>query len=165
MSTQTETANGLTVSFPSDREIVLTRSFDAPRELVWEAVSKPEHVKKWWGRRGSTMVECDMDFRPGGAWRFVVREQDGNDYPFKGVYREILPPERAVQTFIFDVEPFSNTESLETMALTEEDGRTTLTATILYDSRETRDAVAATGMAEGAGETYDRLAEYLTTIS
>lgn len=97
------TSGEMTLTMPSDPEIVLTRVFDPPRELVFETHSKPEHVAQWWGPRGTTLPVCEMDFRPGGAWRFVVRGPDGEDSPFKGVYREIVPPERLAQTFIYDV--------------------------------------------------------------
>src|SRR5512145_922942 len=88
--------NTTTLTMPSDREILITRVFDAPRRLVFEAISKPEHVARWWGPRCMTMLSCEMDFRPGGAWRFVSRGPDGNEYGFRGVYREIEPPERIV---------------------------------------------------------------------
>jgi uncharacterized protein YndB with AHSA1/START domain len=154
----------LTVTLPSDREIVLTRVFDAPRRLVFEAVSRPEHVVRWWGPRGSSLTVCEMDVRPGGAWRFVLRGPDGQDHPFKGVYREIAPPERVVSTFIYDVEFIRDFESLETMTLAEQDGKTTLTVVVLHQTKEARDGHLQSGMEGGAGETYDRLAELLATM-
>ena len=164
MAEPTSTASTLTVTMPSDREIVMTRVFDALRRLVFEAHSKPEHVAQWWGPRGTTLSVCEMDFRPGGAWRYVVRESNGKESPFKGVYREIVPPERIVWTFIYDVEPHSVHETIETMIFTEQDGKTTITTTSPYPSREVRDGVAASGMEEGARETYDRLAEHLESM-
>lgn len=160
----TETAPGLNVSILSDRELLMTRQLDAPRELVWEAMTTPEHVKHWWGPSGYTMSSCEIDLRPGGSWRFVQLSPDGREFPFKGVYREITRPERVVQTFIFDVEPFNVHESVETMTLTERDGGTLVSVHVLYESIEVRDGVIASGMEKGAAETYDRLAEYLTTI-
>ncbi len=157
--------SAMTLTMPSDREIVLTRVFDAPRRLVFEAHSKAEHLRRWWGPRGYTLTTCEIDFRAGGAWRFVSRDPEGNEYPFKGEFREITPPERIVWTFIFDVEPFSSHESIETLVLTDENGRTTLTATAVYASPEARDAILQSGMGTGAAETYDRLAEHLATMS
>lgn len=156
--------NVLTVTLPSDREILLTRTFDAPRRLVYEACSKPEHVARWWGPLGSTMIVCEMDFRPGGAWRFVLRMPDGSECPFKGVYREITPPERTVSTFIFDVDFIRDFETVETATFEEHDGKTTLRVTVLHKSKESRDRQIGAGMEAGASQSYDRLAELLATI-
>src|ERR1051326_2726978 len=92
----------MTVTLPSDREIRLTRDFDAPRKLVFEACTKPEHLKHWWGPKDYDVVLCESDLRPGGAWRTVQRAPDGNEYAFRGEYREIVPPERIVMTFEFE---------------------------------------------------------------
>jgi uncharacterized protein YndB with AHSA1/START domain len=146
------------VTTPSDREIRLTRLFDAPRHLVFEAMSKPEHIKRWWGRLGDgySVPVCEVDLRPGGAWRFVNRHPNG-EAAFHGVYREITPPERVVFTEIF--EQFPDSESVVTAVFTEENGKTRLTATVLYPSLEVRDAVINSGMATGAAISYDRLEE------
>jgi len=149
----------LTVTTPSEREIVMTRTFDAPRELVFEAHSKAEHMREWWGPRGFTMPVCEMDFRPGGAYRFVQRGPDGEEYAFRGELREIVRPERIVWTFEFEGMP--GNVSVDTMTLEEEDGRTTITATSVFDSVEQRDGMLESGMETGAAETYDRLAELL----
>jgi uncharacterized protein YndB with AHSA1/START domain len=149
----------LTVTTPSDREIVMTRVFDAPRELVFEALSKPEHMREWWGPRGFTMPVCEMDFRPGGAYRFVQRGPDGAEYAFRGEFREIVPPERISWTFEFEGMP--GQVSVDTMTLTEEDGKTTITSMSLFDSVEQRDGMLQSGMETGAAESYDRLAELL----
>jgi uncharacterized protein YndB with AHSA1/START domain len=145
------------VTTPSDREIRLTRLFDAPRQLVFDALTKPEHVKRWWGVLDDkhSVAACEIDLRPGGAWRFVGRGPEG-DYPaFYGVYREILPPERLVYTEIF--EPYPDGGSLVVTDLTEEDGKTRMTVTATYESLEVRDMVLKTGMETGAGISYDRL--------
>jgi uncharacterized protein YndB with AHSA1/START domain len=157
------TGNVMTLTLPSDREIELTRVFDAPRELVFEACTKPEHVARWWGPRDSTLVVCEMDFRPGGGWRFVSRGPDGSEFGFRGEYREITPPERVVQTFEFDGAP--GHISVETMTLDERAGQTTLTARSVFSSVEDRDAMLGSGMEKGAAETYDRLAELLPTLA
>jgi len=104
----------------------MTRTFDAPRGLVWEALSKPEHMREWWGPRGFTMPVCEIDLRVGGAYRFVPKGPDGAEYGFRGEYREIVPPERIGWTFEFEGMPGSI--SVDTMTLTEEDGKTTITS-------------------------------------
>ena len=162
-SSTTRQIGAMALTVKSDREIELKRVFDAPRRLVWEALSKPEHVQHWWGRRIDTMASCQMDFRPGGSWRFVTRDTDGNELAFRGEYRVIVPGERVVQTFEFEGMP--GHVSVETMTLEERDGKTTITATSSFDSVEERDAMLATGMEYGAAETYDRLAEYLLTLT
>ena len=148
---------------PSDREIVLTRLFDAPRRLVFEAMTKPEHVKRWWGildERYSVPV-CEIDFRPGGKWRFVGKGPQG-EYSFHGEYREIVVPERVVFTEIYD--PFPDAESVVTSVLTEEGGKTRLTATCVYPSLEVRDMVLKSGMTRGAGLSYDRLEDLVAEL-
>jgi uncharacterized protein YndB with AHSA1/START domain len=160
----TATAPKLKVTLPSDREILLTRTFDAPRRLVFEAMSRPEHVVRWWGFRGTTLTIVEMDLRPGGSWRFVLSGPDGQEHPFKGVYREIVPPERVVQTFIYDVEGIRDHEAVETMTLTEHDGKTTLTVNVLHKTKEARDGHLQSGMEAGSGQSYDRLEELLSTM-
>ena len=148
---------------PSDREIVLTRLFDAPRALVFEAMTKPEHVRRWWGALDErySMPVCEIDLRPGGSWRYVGRSPKG-EYTFYGVYREIAPPERLVFTEIFA--PFPDVESVVTSVFTEEGGKTRLTVSALYPTKDVRDSVLATGMAKGAGISYDRLEELLAEL-
>jgi uncharacterized protein YndB with AHSA1/START domain len=148
----------LQVTTPSDREIVLKRVFDAPRRLVWDAFTRPELLKRWFGPRGWSLVVCEVDLRVGGGFRFVLRGPDGTDMGMRGVYREIVPPERSVHSESFDDYPG---ESLVTSLWLEVSGKTTLTATILYPSREVRDAVIKSGMEHGAAESYDKLAELL----
>jgi uncharacterized protein YndB with AHSA1/START domain len=156
----------LTISTPSDREIVMTRAFDAPRDLVFEAWTNPEHVRHWWGRRSSTMIHCEADVRPGGSWRYVTREENGMEVPFTGVYQEVTPPERLVHTEVFDVEPFNSGDpALVTVTFDENAGRTTVTVTGLYPTKEVRDIVLGSGMEDGAAESYDRLAERLATLA
>jgi len=159
----TNSGNRLIVSTPSDREIVLQRDFDAPRDLVFQAFSKPEHVNQWWGQKGSTLPVCELDFRPGGKWRFVERDASGAEWGFRGEVREITPPERIVQTFEFEGMP--GHISVETMVLEEMDGKTRLTVTSVFDSKEDRDGMLQSGMETGAGETYDRLEAYLKSLA
>lgn len=151
----------MTLTLKSDLEIELTRVFNAPRSLVFEAHSKPEHVRHWWGRQGTTMTTCDIDFRPGGAWRYVLRKPNGKEYAFRGEYREIVPPEWLAWTFEVEGMPGAG---VETFAFAERDGKTTLTTTSRFDSVEARDAVIQSGMETGAAELFDRLEEYLRTM-
>ena len=146
---------------PSDREIVLTRVFDAPRDLVFEAHTSCEHMKHWWGPRKYEIAECDIDFRPGGPWR-VVHRAEGEQYVFSGEFREIVRPERIVWTFEWDGAPGHG--SVDTLTLEEHDGKTTLTATSVFNTVEDRDGMLKSGMEEGAAETYDRLDEYLEQL-
>ena len=151
------------VTTPSDHEIRLTRLFDAPPRLVFEAMTKPEHVKQWWGRLGEgySVPVCEIDLRVGGRWRFVNRHPHG-EAAFHGEYREIAPPNRVVFTEIF--EDFPDSVSVVTSELTEEDGKTRLTATVRYPSLEVRDMVIKSGMAKGAGISYDRLEDLLAEL-
>src|ERR1700730_803239 len=151
------------VTTPSDQEIRMTRLFDAPRHLVFEAMTKPEHVKRWWGRLGEgySVPVCEIDLRPGGAWRFVNRHPKG-EVAFSGEYREITPPSRLVFTEIF--EQFPDSVSVVTAEFTEEGGNTRLTVTVRYPTPEVRDAVLASGMARGAGISYDRLDELVAQL-
>ena len=146
------------VTTPSDTEIRMTRLFDAPRRLVFEAMSKPEHIKRWWGclDDGYSVPVCEVDLRVGGRWRFVNRHPKG-DAAFHGEYRELAPPERIVFTEIY--EAFPDTESVVTCVLTEESGKTRMTVDCLYPSLEVRDMVLKTGMEKGAALSYDRLEE------
>jgi len=149
----------------SDRDIQLTRLFDAPRSLVFEAMSKPEHITQWWGRLGDgySVPVCEVDLRPGGKWRFVNRTPKGELATFYGVYREIAPPERMVFTEIF--EPFPDAESVVTVVLTDENGKTRLTLTARYPSLDVRNMVLKTGMEKGAAISYDRLEEVAARLA
>jgi uncharacterized protein YndB with AHSA1/START domain len=144
----------LQVATPTDREIVLTRVFDAPRRLVFDAFTKPELLKRWFGPHGWSLVVCEVDLRVGGTFRFVLRGPDGREMGMRGVYREIVAPERSVHMESFDDYPG---ESQVTTILAEDGGRTTLTATVLYSSQEIRDMVIRSGMEHGAAESYDKL--------
>jgi uncharacterized protein YndB with AHSA1/START domain len=150
----------LKVTTPSDREIVMTRVFDASRRLVWDAFTRPELLKRWFGPRGWSLVVCEVDLKVGGGFRFVLRGPDGKDMGMRGVYREIAPPERSVHMESFDDYPG---ESQVTGVFVEHGGKTTLTATVLYPSKEVRDLVIQSGMEHGAAESYDKLAELLAT--
>jgi uncharacterized protein YndB with AHSA1/START domain len=158
----TNTANTVgatTFTTPSDREIVMTRVVDAPRGLVFDAWTKPEHLPHWMlGPSGWTMPVCEIDLRPGGAWHFVWRKSDGTEMGMRGVYREVTPPDRLISTELWG-EPWP--ETLNTLVLTEKDGKTTITQSVLYPSKEARDAALKTGMKDGVSASFDRLAAYL----
>ncbi len=157
--------NALKVTTPSDREIVLRRTFDAPRHLVFASMTRPEHVRQWYGRGSMTLTVCEIDLRVGGAYRFTMRTPDGVHHTLQGTYREITPPDRIVFTEGYVTEGFKSEEALVTSVFTEIDGKTTLTATVLHASRENRDRHLNAGMEAGAGETYDRLAAHLATMA
>jgi uncharacterized protein YndB with AHSA1/START domain len=152
----------LQVSLPTDREIVLTRVFEAPRRLVFDAMTKPELLKRWFGPRGWSLTVCEVDLKVGGAWRFVLSGPNDREMSMHGVYCEIRPPERSVHTEIID--PFL-AESVVTTVLEEGNGRTTLIGRVLYPSQEIRDMVAKSGMEHGAAECYDKLAEFLPVLA
>jgi uncharacterized protein YndB with AHSA1/START domain len=148
-----------------DREIVVTRVFAAPRRLVFDAYTRPELVKKWLlGPDGWSMPVCEIDLRVGGKYRYVWRnDSDGREMGMGGVYREVVPQDRIVATEKFD-EAWYPGEAVDTIVLVEQDGKTTLTQTILYNSRETRDAVLKSPMERGMAASYDRLEGLLPSL-
>jgi uncharacterized protein YndB with AHSA1/START domain len=158
-------SGGLKIVPRGEREIVMTRVFDAPRQLVFEAFTKPALVKRWLlGPEGWSLPVCEMDLRPGGAYRWVWRrDDDGSEMGMGGVYREVVPPERIVSTERFDQSWYPG-EALITVQLVEQAGRTTLTQTLLYESREARDLVLKSPMEDGVAASYDRLASVLATM-
>ena len=152
----------LKVTTLGERDILLTRDFDAPRALVFKALTDPTLIPKWWGRRGHTTAVDRMDVRPGGAWRFVERAPDGDEFPFRGVYREIAAPGRLVYTFEF--EPMPGYVSLEMIMLEEHAGRTTMTNTVAFHTTGDRDGMIDSGMESGASESMDKLADLLASM-
>jgi uncharacterized protein YndB with AHSA1/START domain len=152
-------SNTLKVTTPTDREILMTRVFDAPRELVWDAHTRPELVKQWMlGPPGWSMPVCEIDLRVGGRLRYVWRNNDGREMGLNGVYREITPTDRLVHTELFD-EDWTGGETVVTTLFTENSGKTTLAMTVRYASREVRDNVLKSGMETGVAESFDRLDE------
>ena len=158
-------AGTLKLTTPTDREITMTRVFDAPRRLVFDAFTKPELVKQWLlGPPGWTMPVCEIDLRVGGAYRYVWRrDSDGSKMGMGGVYREIVSPERLVATEKFDQAWYPG-EAVISTVFVEQGGKTTITQTVLYQSREARDAVLKSGMEKGVAASYDRLAELLVSL-
>jgi len=164
MIASTANKNSFDVSQPSACEVRLTRLFDAPPALVYDVMTKPEHVRRWWGQLGEgySVPVCEIDLRVGGKWRFVNRHPKG-EVTFYGEYRELNAPGRCVFTEIFA--DFPDVVSVVTSVLTEENGKTRLTATVQYPSQEIRDMVVSTGMEKGAALSYDRLEDLLAELS
>ena len=164
MSGTTKKVGALEISTPTDRDIVMTRTFDAPRAMVWDALTRPELVKRWLGAmRGWTMTVCDIDLRVGGRYRYVWRHEKGNEMGMGGEYREVAKPERIVNTEKFD-EAWYEGEAVGTIVLTENAGRTTLSETVRYQSKAVRDGVIAGPMAEGVAKSFDKLEELLAAM-
>lgn len=147
----------------SDREIVITRLLDAPRELVFKAWTDPVHIGQWWGPRGFTTTTHAMDVRPGGIWRFIMHGPDGVDYPNTIVYTEIVEPERLV--YVHGSEE-NHPDSFDVIVTFDDhDGRTMLTMRLTFPTAAERDHVVAEyGAIEGGNQTVDRLAEYLAAM-
>jgi uncharacterized protein YndB with AHSA1/START domain len=148
-----------------DREIVVTRIFDAPRQLVFDAYTKPKLIQRWLlGPDGWSMPVCEIDLKVGGKYRYVWKsDSDGREMGMGGVYREVVAPERIVATEVFD-EAWYPGEAVDTIVFVEREGKTTLTQTILYNSRETRDAVLKSPMETGMAASFDRLEKFLPSV-
>lgn len=157
--------NETTTVYTKDLDYVMERVFDAPRDLVWKVMTDPQTITRWWGPNGYTTDVVEMDVRPGGRWRFINRSPDGEEAPFKGEYLEVVPPERLVQTFIFDIEPFNAASALTTMTLEDLGGKTKVRTVDRYPSAEALEGALSMGMTKGAIETWDRLAEELARRS
>jgi uncharacterized protein YndB with AHSA1/START domain len=159
----TNISKAATFTMPSDREVVMTRVFDAPRELIWKAYTDPSLIEKWWGPRRYRTVVDKMDVRPGGAWRIVNRGVDGAEYWFSGVFSEVVEPERLVRTF--DFEGMQGHIMVETATFEELEGKTKVTVNSFFKTKEDRDGMVASGMKDGATESMDRLVEILEGVS
>ena len=158
----TSATAALSITTPTDREIVMTRGFDAPRDRVFDAWTKPELLRRWFGPRGHSLVECEVDLRVGGAWRYVLQGPDGTLMLLRGVYQEIEPPDRLVSIEEnVDCDAASGVKTLVTTTLVEHAGRTTLTTRQTYPSQQIRDAVLRSGMERGVGEAFGQMSELL----
>ena len=146
----------------SEQEVVITRDFDAPAQLVFDALTKAEHLVQWWGPRYLTLEVEKLELRPGGSYRFIHRSPDGQIHPFKGEFREIVPPTRLVMTQIY--EPYGDSEMVNVMTLTEHGGKTTLTSRSSLADKKALDAYLSSGMESGMNESYDRLDELLDRL-
>jgi len=158
-----EAVQKATVTTPTDREIHVERVFDAPRDRVFAAHTDPELVREWWGTRNTTTVVDEMDATTGGRWRFVMREPDGSEHGFRGVYREVVVPERIVQTFEWEGMP--GYVCVETLTFEDLGDRTKLVSTTIFHTEEERDGMLESGMESGMNESLARLDELLAKQS
>jgi len=156
-------ATKLQITTPSDRELAMIRSFDAPRGLVWDAWTKPELLKQWLGVRGGwTFAVCEVDLKVGGKYRYVWRGPSGAEMGMGGVFREVAKPERLVATEKFD-ESWYEGDAMDTTTFVERGGKTTVTTTVRYASKAVRDAVLKSPMESGVAESYNKLDEVLAS--
>lgn len=146
-----------------EREIVATRVFDAPQALVFDCLTKPELLKRWFGSHGWDLAVCEVDLRPGGAFRYVWSNGKGKEMGMGGMFIDIVPPERIVATAKFDEAWYPGKETTTT-TLVERDGKTTMTVTVMYDSKEALEAVMKTPATTGMAQGYDRMAELLAVL-
>ncbi len=156
------------VTLPTDEQILITREFDAPKHLVFEAFTTPELVRRWWNAKRGEVTTCEIDLRVGGKWRYVMVTPDGFEVGFHGEYREIVPNERIVSTEFFEGVPEGVSEedatTVNTATFTEEDGRTTLTILVQAPSKVTRDAIVDSGMEAGMQDALDLLEELAISL-
>ena len=152
------TSQSAVVTLPTDTQIHVTREFAAPRHLVWRAFTEPELIARWWHANRGEIQSVDVELRLGGTWRWVMVTPDGYEVAFTGEYREIIPDEKLVYTEIFEGVPTDPADAaVNTLTLTEVDGRTLMVAITDLPNRETRDAILATGMEAGMQDAYDLL--------
>jgi uncharacterized protein YndB with AHSA1/START domain len=156
--------DAMRLELKSQTEIVITRAFAAPRRLVWDAMTKPEYVRRWYGLRILELSNCTIDLRVGGTWRFVLRAPDGSEHGFTGVYREIAAPDRVVYTENYEAIGPGH-EMLVTTTFDEHDGKTLLKSRFVYQSEADRDAHLKSGMETGMRESFERLEDLLTTLA
>ena len=153
------------VTLPADKQILITREFDAPKELVWKAWTTPELVKQWWHANRGEVTVAEIDLRVGGTWRYVSVTDDGFEVAFHGEYREIVPNERIVSTEVYEGIPDADEHAtLNTLTLTEVDGRTTLTVLVEHPTKEGRDAHVNSGMEAGMQDAMDLLEEVAISL-
>lgn len=159
------TSNGTAkVTLPTDEQILITREFAAPKHLVYKAITTPELVKRWWNAKRGEVTIAEIDLRVGGTWRYVMVTPDGLEVGFHGEYREIVPNERIVSTEVYEGALGDGEGSVNTVTLTEADGRTTMTVLVEYPSKEIRDMVIESGMEAGMQDAYDLLEEVAVSL-
>ena len=154
-----------TTIYSEGGDLVFERTFDAPREIVWKAFTDPDLVPRWWGPKGTTAEVVEMDVRPGGKWRYVSHSPDRDDVSFYGEYLEVAPPEGYKWTFLFDVEGIGPQGGPETFTFEEVDGKTKVRSVGHMGSPEAIEGALATGMVEGAIETWDRVEALLAELT
>ena len=145
------------LTLPTDEQILIVRDFDAPVHLVWRAWTEPGLVRQWWHAGRGTMTACDIDLRPGGAWRYAMTVAEGFEVGFHGEYREVVPNERLVHTEVYEGAPEGSGHAVNEITFTEVDGRTRVENRMIVDDRETRDTILATGMEDGLQDALDLL--------
>ena len=164
----TTSSGTATVTLPTDEQILITREFDAPRHLVFEAWTTPELVKRWWNAKRGEMTVAEIDLRVGGKWRYAMVTEDGFEVAFHGEYREIVPNERIVSTETYEGVPEGVSEAdattVNTATFAEADGRTTLTILVQAPSKESRDAIVESGMEAGLQDALDLLEEVAVSL-
>jgi uncharacterized protein YndB with AHSA1/START domain len=159
---ETTNSQSAQVTLPTDEQILITREFDAPKELVYEAWTTPEHVRRWWTAKRGEVTVCEIDLREGGSWRYVMVTPDGMEVGFHGEYREIVPNERIVSTEVY--EGFPDAEALNTLTLAERDGRTTLEILVQHKTKEHRDGHINSGMEDGMQDAFDLLEDVARSL-
>jgi uncharacterized protein YndB with AHSA1/START domain len=151
-----------TVTLPTDEQILITREFNAPKELVYKAWTTPELVKRWWNAKRGEVTVAEIELRVGGAWRYVMVTDDGFEVGFHGEFREIVPNERIVATEVYEGMP--DAEAVNTVTFAEVDGRTTLTILVQHSKKEHRDAHIESGMEAGMQDAFDLLEEVAVSL-
>ena len=159
----TKKDSATTFTMPSEREIMMTRVFDAPPALVFKALTDPELIPQWWGPAKYTTKVDKHELKPGGVWRYLQHDKEGNEFAFNGVFQEVVPPERIVSTFEYEGMP--GHVVLDTVTFEAQDGKTRVTTRSVFQSQEDRDGMMAAGMEEGASESWDRLAALLSSMA
>jgi uncharacterized protein YndB with AHSA1/START domain len=162
---ETTSSGSAKVTLPADEQILITREFDAPKELVYRAITTPELVRRWWHAKRGEMTLCEIDLRVGGRWRYVMVTDDGTEVAFHGEYHEIVPNERIVQTEVYEGVPNADDNAaVDTFTLSEVDGRTTLSILVEHGSKENRDMHIQSGMEDGLQDALDLLEEVAVSL-
>ena len=159
------TSGTAVLTFPTDTQILITREFDAPKHLVYRAISEPELVKKWWNAKRGEVTSAEIDLRVGGTWRYVMVTPEGFEVAFHGEYREIVPNERVVTTEVYEGVPDPGEGTLNTVTLTESGGRTTMTVLVECHTQFVRDMIVESGMEGGMQDAYDLLEELAISLA
>ena len=152
------------LTLPTDEQILIVREFDAPVHLVWRAWTEPDLVRQWWHAGRGGMTACDIDLRPGGAWRYAMTTAEGFEVGFHGEYREVVPNERLVHTEVYEGAPEGSGEAVNVITFTETGGRTRVENLMVVDDRETRDMIIATGMEAGLQDALDLLEQTVLAL-
>jgi uncharacterized protein YndB with AHSA1/START domain len=161
----TATSGTAVVTLPGDTQIHVTRDFNAPKDLVYRALTEPDLIRRWWNAKRGEVTICDVDLRVGGDWRYVMVTPDGTEVAFHGTYRDVVPNERLVYTEVFEMPGISDDDAtVNTVTLEEQGGRTTMTSITECHVAETRDMIIATGMEAGMQDAYDLLEEVATSL-